>query len=1019
MDNNNTELLAKLRGMFKIEAEEHLQAIAKDLLTLEHGVTGEEHAALLEALYREVHTLKGAARAVNLTEIETICQAVESVCAPLKRGEWAVWPALFDTLHRAMDTVQQLNAAAREMVPEQVAGVMDELAGLEAQGLARMAAAAEAEVKPVSQPVVNDNGAPAQAAELSQTASSKQDELLAKLREMFKVEAEEHLQAIAKGLLTLEHGAAGEEHGAVLEALYREVHTLKGAARAVNLTEIEAICQAVESVCTPLKRGEWAVWPALFDTLHRAMDTVQQLTAAAEGIVPEELAAVMDELAGLEAQGLAHLTTSVDQGSLPAEKQAGVDEKSPVSTAEQGTGHYHAPAGSRDPRQAEPQPAKEQHPPTETAPVAPRNGASLPKERPATNGVAASASIAVQASATVPVSSSPRTTASRQRMKTAKEQRGLTETIRVATTKLDSLFLQAEEMLAVKLKIGQHAAELRELTVMLSAWKREWAKVHTEIRKTQRLLEREENRNSPDPIYPQAAQLVEFLDWTNNHLKALDRQLNTLTRTVAQDQQSLGTMVDNLVEDAKKVLMLPFASVLEILPKMVRDLSRTQGKDVELVLQGGEVEIDKRILEEMKDPLIHLLRNSIDHGIEKPAERERQNKSPRGIISVVISPGEANTVDLVISDDGAGIDLVKVKAAAVRCRLLSQKEADRLGDQEALSLIFQSEVSTSPVVSEISGRGLGMAIVREKVEKLGGQISAETQRQQGTAFRIRLPLTLATFRGILVQAASQNFVIPTANVERVVRIKRDEVHTVGNKETLTLNGYTLPLVRLEQTLGLAKKSQNRDGPRYLSALLLGTAENRIAFGVDAVLNEQEVLFKSLGRQLARVRNVAGATVLGSGQVVPILNVSDLLKSAGAGAIARVKAATAATEEETNKKSVLVVEDSITSRMLLKEILESSGYVVTTAIDGADAFALLQKAHFDLVISDVEMPRMNGFDLTTKLRSDEKYAKLPVVLVTGLESRADRERGIDAGANAYVVKGSFDQSNLLETISRLI
>jgi two-component system chemotaxis sensor kinase CheA len=911
----------------------------------------------------------------------------------------------------------------------------------------------------------------------------KDIELLAKLRGMFKIEADEHLQAIVNGLLALEKGVGAEEETVLLETLYREVHTLKGAARAVNLGEIEGICQVVESVCAPLKRKELAVWPELFDTLHRAMDMVRQLSEAPGEVVPAQLAELMEELGGLEAQGRARATGVLSKEPLvaleepgiadsaespllvvtptsdtvppslpfaehpieqsaqdvneqpplteqvmvaPQEETASPQEKERAEAAKPATpvtaqppGRRRRAAVSRASTRAAARVAKDQPARAETREVAPPEGTTSPEEKERARAAQPAIPVASQTPTTMITPLPPLDRPMQAGPPVTQAQSAPAETVRIATSKLDSLFLQAEEMLAVKLKTGQHAGELRELVALLGTWKREWAKVHTEIRKTQRILEKEENRNAPDPIYSQAAKLVEFLDWTSDHLKALHKALNTVTRGVAQDQQSLGSMVDILLEDAKQVLMLPFSSALGVLPKMVRDLSRAQGKDVELVLQGSEVEIDKRILEEMKDPLIHLLRNCIDHGIERPAERAQQHKPERGTISVAISSGEGNMVEMVIADDGAGIDLVKVREAAVKCGVLSQKAADALTDQEAVSLIFQSEVSTSPVVSNISGRGLGMAIVREKAEKLGGQISVETHRHRGTIFRIRLPLTLATFRGILVQAADQVFVIPTVNVERVVRVKHDEIRTVENRETITLNGSAVALMRLDQALGVAKKARNAGSSRYLPALVLGAAEKRIAFGVDAVLNEQEVLFKSLGRQLSRVRNVAGATVLGSGQVVPVLNVADLLTSAASGAVTRVKAPVAVAQEETGKKSVLVAEDSITSRMLLKEILESAGYQVSTAIDGVDAFAVLQKAHFDLVVSDVEMPRMNGFDLTAKIRSDEKHAKVPVVLVTGLESRVDRERGVDVGASAYVVKGSFDQSNLLETIRRLI
>jgi len=601
----------------------------------------------------------------------------------------------------------------------------------------------------------------------------------------------------------------------------------------------------------------------------------------------------------------------------------------------------------------------------------------------------------------------------------AKKTLSSADVVRVETAKLDSLFLHAEEMLAVKLKTNVHATELRSLATMLEAWKREWARVHTDIRKTQRILEKEENRSSQDPLYEQAAKLVEFLDWTNTHFKTVDKTLTKVAKVVVQDQQSLSSMVDILLEEAKKVLMLPFASALEVLPKMVRDLARAQGKEVDFTLQGGDVEVDKRILEEIKDPLIHLLRNSIDHGIESPAERERKQKPRCGSISVAVAPGDGNSVEIVVQDNGAGIDAARVRAAAVKSGLISREAADRLSDQEAILLIFQSEVSTSATVSDISGRGLGMAIVREKVEKLGGHIAVETQLHNGTTFRIRLPLTLATFRGVLVQSAGQTFVIPTVNVERVIRVPRNAIQATDHGEMISTAEYTLPFLWLERVLGLATKRRNEEQGRIQLALVLGQDEQQAAFGIDAVLSEQEVLFKGLGPQLVRVRNITGATVLGTGQVVPILNVNDLLTCAHRATLSFSNVSEEATPEEFQKKTILVAEDSITSRMLLKEILESAGYTVSTAIDGEDAFSSLEKARFDLVVSDVEMPRMNGFALASKIRGDERYAHLPVVLVTGLESQADRERGIDAGANAYVVKGSFDQSNLLETIRQFL
>jgi two-component system chemotaxis sensor kinase CheA len=440
---------------------------------------------------------------------------------------------------------------------------------------------------------------------------------------------------------------------------------------------------------------------------------------------------------------------------------------------------------------------------------------------------------------------------------------------------------------------------------------------------------------------------------------------------------------------------------------------------VDLVIRGGEVEIDRRILEEMKDPLIHLVRNSIDHGIEKSEERARKKKPPRGTIGMAISPRNGNNVEIVISDDGAGISIDKVRAASLKFGVISPGEAERLTEPEVLSLIYRSGVSTSPIVTDVSGRGLGLAIVREKVEKLGGTISFGTHLDAGTTFRLILPLTLATFRGVLIRVGEHLFIIPLASVERVVKVDRGEIKTVENRETVQLNGQIVSLVRLAEALELFQGNGPGNFSDIVQMVVLGSAEKRIAFALDEILNEQEVLVKSLGKQLSRVRNISGATVLGTGQVVPILNASDLMKSALKVATAPVKETVIAEEVKEKGKSILVAEDSITARTLLKNILESAGYDVKTAVDGVDAFTVLKMESFDLVVSDVDMPRMSGFELTAKIRADKKFSELPIVLVTALESREDKERGIDVGANAYIVKSSFDQSNLLEVIRRLI
>ncbi len=1081
MDTKDTALLAKLRGLFGMEAEERLQVITSSLLALEQQPSAQTHTELVETLFREVHTLKGAARAVSLSDIEAISQAVENVCAGLKRKTVTAGPELFDTFHRAMDLVRQLSAAPEGVTAQQIADVLAAITHAEEHAQGPQAwQAQQTQSAPPTLTFQQDDDVPSASQLMTQGTPSTitgeaQDSLLAKLRGLFGMEAEERLQVITSSLLALEQQPSAQTHTELVETLFREVHTLKGAARAVSLSDIEAISQAVENVCAGLKRKTVTAGPELFDTFHRAMDLVRQLSAAPEGVTAQQIADVLAAITHAEEHAQAQSAlptpalTSIEQFTSatpttpePAQTQI-VEALQPVEIHEDSAANDDAPS----PKAKKKRLPRAAAAPRQTAARQPRAAkkkatiepsVALNESEAAASGntednvqlvdinphetLAASEPVEVAAPEPTPVQppaampqlerlTPPLATARkleplvdfREKVdKNKKKKSGATstETVRIEASKLDALFLQAEEMLTVKLKTNEHASELRELGTMLEAWKREWAKVHMHLRKAQGLVEKEENRTSPDPIYAQTAKLVEFLNWTQDHFRIVDRTLTRMVKGLAKDQQSLGSMVDILLEDAKKILLMPFASALEVLPRMVRDLSRTQGKEVEFMLQGEEVEIDKRILEAIKDPLIHLLRNCIDHGIELPAERAQWSKAPRGSLSVAIAPSDGNTVEIIVSDDGAGIDVEKVKKAAVACDALSQEAAALLSDQEAIALIFQSEVSTSDAVSDISGRGLGMAIVREKVEKLGGSIAVETQLHQGTTFRLRLPLTLATFRGILVQIAGQAFIAPTANVERMVRVKRGvAIQTSGGKETLSLAGYTLPFTQLDRVLGLASPMPTVAKERFQLALVVGQDERQVAFGVDAVMDEQEVLFKSLGQQLVRVRNIAGATVLGSGQIVPILNINDLLAAVNTATFSSTKVIHQTPKADLQKKKILVAEDSITSRMLLKEILESAGYVVSTAIDGEDAFTTLQKNSFDLVVSDVEMPRVDGFSLTGKIRSDERYTQLPVVLVTGLESQGDRERGVAVGASAYVVKGSFDQSNLLETIRRLI
>lgn len=745
------------------------------------------------------------------------------------------------------------------------------------------------------------------------------EQFLRDLMETFREDAGERLRLLSQAVVELEADGGTETAQSQLEVFYREIHSLKGASGAVEQTQMEAICQNVESVLAALKRGELKLTPEVVDALSESVDRLQAaLTGEPEAAEPT--AELVERLSGLASVAPPKKGKRAAKAALPASAAAAASP----------TVEPKAPPG----------------------PMA--NGPGAP------------------------------------------EQRVTADSVRVSMAKLESIMLQAEEFISIKLSSAQRSQALQDVRSRLDTWKRELYQAR---------------------VAGDKGKIEEFLDWNSSLVDGLVADLRMLTRATEDERRTIGPMVDELLDSAKQVLMLPVSSLLSSFPKMVRDLARTNGKEVDLAVQGADIEIDKRIIENLKDPLTHILRNCVDHGIEAPDARRASGKPARGRISIVVSQLENNNIELRVSDDGAGVDMERLRSVVQLEGVHSQKQLDEMDDAELLRLAFASGVSTSQQVSTVSGRGLGLAIVEQKIRQLGGSVTMETEAGLGTLFRMHVPATLATARGILAQVSDWMFVVPVVGVDRVVRVPRADVRMMENRETIQVEGRTLPLVRMNEVLDLPMKPQ-RATSDYIQALVLGSGDGRIAFAVDQVADEQEVLVKTLGPQLIRVRNIAGVTVIGSGKVVPILNAVDLLQSAVAKP-ARGRRPSAEAGDGGARKAVLIVEDSITSRMLLKNVLEAAGYYVRPTVDGVDALTALREEQFDLVVSDIEMPRMDGFELTKKIRSDAQLARIPVLLVTALESQEDRERGLDAGANAYLPKSSFTQGTLLKAARSLL
>lgn len=741
------------------------------------------------------------------------------------------------------------------------------------------------------------------------------DELFKQLLATFALEAVEHVQALSAGLIELEGPCPARKEIEVVEKIFREAHSLKGAARAVNAGEVEAACQSLENTFARLKAGTLTVSKELIDQLHDSVDAIRRL---------------------------------LGQGSDGDSIHSDTNGVSAADGAQQNEGK-----NKYQSQQSVPEPAR-------------KNDAAI--------GDGAAHIGINQQTAQIPARA---------------------ETLRVPVERVDSLLRQAEELLPAKAAGQERLAELREISSAMAAWKVQMRRSGTTGRAGKQTNE------APLQIEVEGRAVAGFAE-----------KITALAKRLERDHHALERKVDALVEDAKSISMLPFSSLLDHFPKLVRDLCRDCGKEAELIVSGGEMEVDRRILEEIKDPLVHLVRNCVDHGVEFPSQRREQGKPPKASLHISVVPRMAGKLEITVTDDGAGIDLQKVSAAALRAGMLTEQEARQMDERQASALIFQSGLSTSASASMVSGRGLGLAIVREKVEKLGGTVQAKSKVGSGTSFHLVVPQTIARMRGVFVRVGDQRFVLPVRHVERVLRVPRAEIRSAENRSTFRYQEAVLAAIGLGEALGITTPG----GPtqKHVPTVIARTNTSQAAFFVDEILGEHELLMKPLGGQVAHIRNIAGATVLGTGKVLPVLDMPELIQSAFT-----AKRPKPLIAEEQKPKSILVAEDSITSRTLVKGILELGGYRVKTAVDGADAWQLLGQEMFDLVVSDVEMPRMSGFDLTTKIRRDARTAQLPVVLVTGLASKDDRERGVDAGANAYVVKSNFEEGNLLEVVRRLI
>jgi len=812
--------------------------------------------------------------------------------------------------------------------------------------------------------------------------------LITRLMNTFLDELQEHVRALNRESLALEKNPAEAERARRLQELLRTAHSLKGAAHSVDLSLIEQACHGLEDLLAGVRDNRVAFDSELFSLLFAMADSLEE----AEMRLREQRDLADSPLGAL----LPRLEAAVGIPALRPFEPAPRPLDAGVPLAGRDAGEMPAPQPPAAQEAGAPPPVRS----TPPAEHSESGGVVRPGDRPPEPSVQPSG-------------------ASRQPPPAALAQlprAAIAGFVRVPAEKLDALLTYSGELLVARRRVESRTSELDAIREFLGRWKTERRRCDRALR-TLKLAENGGRCGVPSmagtgdgKLLPRPAAVV--LGQIDDNLRRLEKDLERFAMVLTSDGRQLDQVADLLDDAVRRLRMLPFAEACQGLDRLVRDLARASGKEVVLLVEGGQVELDRSILEGLRDPLYHLVRNAVDHGIETPDQRQAAGKLAQGRITLAAAL-RGTQVEVVVADDGRGLDL-----EAVRQQVRQQGLGEPPDERDLASCIFLPGFSTASLITSVSGRGVGLDVVKSQVELLHGTIDLSFTAGQGTRFALAVPLTLTTLRALLVEAGEQTFAWASTNVQRLVRIGPDDIRMVGGREMLVNGKSLLPMASLAETLGLpATTAAGAGGKR--PGLIVAAAERRMVFVVDELIAEQEIVVKGLGDRIRRVRNFSGATILPSGRIALVLNAAALIRAAMSQSVGPTPAPVPAMTGSLARKRLLVVDDSVTTRSLEKSILEAAGYEVVTAADGEAGWKLLQERDVDLVITDIEMPRMDGFELTEAIRRSKRSHELPVILISARSSDRDKARGIEVGADAYIVKSTFDQKELLEALGQLL
>ena len=772
------------------------------------------------------------------------------------------------------------------------------------------------------------------------------------IMEDFLIEAFELIEQIDHDLVELE---ANPEDLELLNRIFRVAHTVKGSSSFLNFDVLTELTHHMEDVLNKARKGELKITPDIMDVVLESVDMMK-------GLLESIRDNGSDAAAGIDIKNICVRLTQISEGEAP-------------SAATEAPAAAPAPEPVKEPEPAAP--AEEAAPEVSDAELSKLSDSEVEAEierllkvrkaedqaRRASKGIAPKSPEEIAPATSAASAPAPKPAPSRERDADKK----------VPAASSSSAVAQ-EQTIRVEVKRLDH---LMNLIGELVLGKNRLLKIYDDV----------EERYEGEKFLEELNQVVSSLS-----LVTTDIQLAVM-----------------------KTRMLPIAKVFNKFPRMIRDLSRELGKQIDLEISGEETELDKSIVEEIGDPLVHIIRNSCDHGIEDPETRKAMGKPEKGLVQLK-AYNEGNHIVVEIVDDGKGLDADMLKAKSIEKGIITEREADAMSEKEAFGLIFKPGFSTAAKVTNVSGRGVGMDVVKTNIEKLNGIIDIESEVGKGTVMKLKIPLTLAIIQSLLVGTQEEFYAIPLASVLETVRVPIDDIYTIDGKNVLRLRDEVLSLVRLSDVFGVNKVF---DGGDQTYVVIIGVAEAKLGIIVDTLVGQEEIVIKSMGDYLQNIPGIAGATIRGDGRVTLIIDVGammEMAKDIKVNIRAEMEDSTKAKEKPSDYK-VLIVDDSKMDRTIMQKSLEPIGVTIIEATNGVEALNIIKSGEhaFDAVLIDIEMPRMDGYTLAGEIRKYSKYRTLPLIAVTSRTSKTDRLRGVEVGMTEYITKPY--SSEYLENVVR--